>query len=1145
MTGEIGCPYKGLASFEDTDRDVRFFFGREREREIICANLMASKLTVLYGDTGVGKSSVLRAGVARTFRSKGDSHSVIVFDSWKDDPAAGLIEAVATAGGVEVRATLADTLEACAAKLSGDVYVVLDGVEEYFLYHESEEGPGTFFSQFPEAVKRPGLRASFLLAIREDALARLDRFKADLPNLFGNYLRLAHLDRAAARSAVVGPIEEYNRLLVEPSAKVEIEPALVEAVLDEVAAGRVDLGQTGRGAVADQADEERVEAPYLQLVMQRLWEAEEEAGSPLLRLSTLWELGGAEEIVRAHLERALESLTAPEKDAASAVFNHLVTPSGTKIAHAAPDLARYAGVSEADLDPVLTVLARERILRSAATNGGAARYEIYHDVLGDAVLAWRTGHETERELAGERRSAARRHRRLLAALGAGVVLVVVMAGVTAYALSQRSEARAQARTAQARQLDSAAISKFGTDPALSLLLASEAARLVPSSQAEETLRTAYIFSRERAIFRARGPVTASSYSPDGKLVLVASEDGSVRLFDAKTHKLVRSLSKGVTPALDAGFSSEGGRIAAGGKNGVAQVWDVDTGGLVGTVEHGAAIRSISLDSTGDLLATAGGRQVKIWRAAGGLIESLPWKKPVTGVFFSPGGQLVVAIGNDSVARLYEAATGRLMRTLTQGGRVTSATFGLGGRLLATTGANETARIWRVSDGQLLHELKGHRASVLDAAFSPGGSRIATASADNTGRIWNVRTGIPVATIGGHQGILEAVAFSPDGNFVVTGSADRTSQTSKADDGTGRALFAGHGDSVHTVEYSPDGSRVLTASHDGTVRLWDPAVQPQLQLIRRTAGPLEEAVYVGAGDRLLVAGPGRQAFVLRAQDGRVLESIPARGPVTAVASSPDGKLLAIAGGRVVTLHREGGGDTELGHPDKVTSVAFSPDGTRIVTGGRRGRARIWSEKGKPLTVLRGHKDEITDVAFSADGSRVATASRDAAARVWDAGTGRELRRLAPHGDAVTSVAFSPDGETILTASRDHLARLWDGETGRLAQKLQWHSGEVADATFSPDGRWILTAGPVTVGLWQPGVSEPILPYGFGGHKPRVMSAVFDPTGRFVLTAGTDHTVRRAECIACGGLDQLLALADTQLAESRRALKVEEKERYGLD
>ena len=138
-------------------------------------------------------------------------------------------------------------------------------------------------------------------------------------------------------------------------------------------------------------------------------------------------------------------------------------------------------VSETDLEPVLATLARERILRPAAADGGAPRYEIYHDVLGEAVLAWRTAHEAEREVEAERERAAGRHRRLLAVLGAGGVLLAVMTGVSVYALAQRGEARTQARTAQARQLDSAAVSQLTIDPELSLVLAAEAARLVPET----------------------------------------------------------------------------------------------------------------------------------------------------------------------------------------------------------------------------------------------------------------------------------------------------------------------------------------------------------------------------------------------------------------------------------------------------------------------------------------------------------------------------------------------------------------------------------------------------------------------------------------------------------------------------------------
>ena len=126
-------PFKGLESFEDSDRDAQLFFGREREREILVANLLASRLTVLYGDTGVGKSSVLRAGVARDLRALPEPPAVVVFEDWQDDPAGALRRDVAEATGAEPQARLAETLELGAAMVGGEVVVILDGFEEEFL----------------------------------------------------------------------------------------------------------------------------------------------------------------------------------------------------------------------------------------------------------------------------------------------------------------------------------------------------------------------------------------------------------------------------------------------------------------------------------------------------------------------------------------------------------------------------------------------------------------------------------------------------------------------------------------------------------------------------------------------------------------------------------------------------------------------------------------------------------------------------------------------------------------------------------------------------------------------------------------------------------------------------------------------------
>src|SRR5580765_6240513 len=267
--------------------------------------------------------------------------------------------------------------------LGGDLYVILDQTEELFLYHGGDDEPGTFGADFPAIVNNPDLRVNFLLSLREDTLAKLDVFRSRIPNVLGNYLRLEHLDLHAGRSAIVEPVAEYNRLADE-SSRVEIEPALVDAVLEQVVAGKVDVGATGRGAVESAGGEVRIETPYLQLVMRRLWDDELAEGGRELRVATLHRLGGAEQIVRDHVEHALTDLTSDEKDHAAELFDHLVTPSGSKIAHAIGDLAKYAGTSEAELLPVLAKLGNERILRSVAGDDSrSTRYELFHDVLAE------------------------------------------------------------------------------------------------------------------------------------------------------------------------------------------------------------------------------------------------------------------------------------------------------------------------------------------------------------------------------------------------------------------------------------------------------------------------------------------------------------------------------------------------------------------------------------------------------------------------------------------------------------------------------------------------------------------------------------------------------------------------------------------
>ncbi len=197
-----------------------------------------------------------------------------------------------------------------------------------------------------------------------------------------------------------------------------------------------------------------------------------------------------------------------QKDVAAAMYNFLVTPTGTKIAHGVRDLAGYAGIDEAEATDVLRRLSVERIVRSGE-DGAAAKFEIYHDVLADAVVAWRNRHGAERSL----HEAERRRRRALVVAAAALVGLVLFAAIAVFALVERSRSRTEARRSHARELAAAATGELDADPQQSVRLAARAARLEGRVHEEDVLRTALLAANQRAVLRAEGPVRLRGLIP--------------------------------------------------------------------------------------------------------------------------------------------------------------------------------------------------------------------------------------------------------------------------------------------------------------------------------------------------------------------------------------------------------------------------------------------------------------------------------------------------------------------------------------------------------------------------------------------------------------------------------------------------------
>jgi len=1134
-------PYQGLVPY--AEGDAEWFFGRDDWSEVLADNFRAYRVTVLYGVSGVGKSSLLRAGLIRRLGDEARENVAdlgyprllpVGFSAWSlDAPVAALKEAVREAAeevrpdlaGHSLEGDLADVLGAWPALAGGQLLLVLDQLEELFAYHERPDDP--VLEQLAASLRRGNPAVHFLLSIREDALASLDRFEGHVSGLGEHLLRLEHLDRNAAREAIVQPLERWNRTVAGPGEEVEIEPPLIEAVLEQVTAGKVTLGEDGAAALDERAG---VEAPYLQLVLTRLWDEEHRNGSRLLRLQTLERLGGADRIVRTHLDTALAALPVSDQDLAGRTFRYLVTPSGTKIAHRISDLADYAQAPPEQIEHVVDRLAGEvRVLRPA----GDGRYEIYHDALAGPIVDWRRRWE-------ERQKRRRERRRLALLVGVAAALAGIAIAVAILAVFAL-HARHDARVGQSGALAAQAISGVNEDAPRALRLAVQAAEAAPSRQAEDALRvTLANFLLSKTLRGHEGAVRSVAFSRDGRLVVTGSDEGTARIWDTDSGRTLRILRGHKGQVTSAAFSPSGALVVTGGYDGTARLWNARDGTL----------RKVLTRQTAPVLAAA----------------------------FNSRGDRVVTGGYDWTARIFDTTTGRLVHFLrAKDGPVFSAAFSPDGTLLATaSGYDGNAHLWHADTGRRVSvTLGGHRGNIEKVAFSPDGAWIVTAGSDGTARIWD-RSGSLEHTLLGHEGAVFGAAFSPDAALVVTAGTDGTARL--WDTGTGRLVrILGSGGTIFAAAFSPDGRSVVTADDDGTARLWDIDGDRPVHTLDAHAGAVRNAAFSPDGRSVVTAGDGGTAAIWDAERGRRLHLLGA-GPINSAAFSPDSKNVVTAGddGKARIWDVDGGGLRHIlsGHRGPIDRAAFSRDGTLVVTAGHDRTARVWDVRdGRLLHTLGPHYGEVLTAGFSPGGKLVVTAGGDGTARLWDTDTGRlmhsldtptpatlrsaafspdgtlvaaasdvdaawlwnaadgrRLHTLSGHAGIVWSVAFSPDGSRLVTASDDELARLWDTTSGRRLHALSGHAGTVRSAVFSPDGKLVLTAGDDwTARLWDADSGRALRT--LSGDTDAVYDAAFSPEGKRIVTASQDGTARIWTCDLCGvGVRELLTRAKERLDSS---------------
>ncbi len=541
----------------------------------------------------------------------------------------------------------------------------------------------------------------------------------------------------------------------------------------------------------------------------------------------------------------------------------------------------------------------------------------------------------------------------------------------------------------------------------------------------------------RALSGHRDVVNACGIASDGKFVVSASSDRTLKVWDPVTGKVRQTLSGHKSAVLSCVVfraARAEDLIVSGSADKTLRIWGAHNGITYRTLEgHQGAVKSCAVTPDGTLIVSASAdKTVRIWDAVKGTQLHLlkGHQKAVNACAVSSDGKWAASASDDGTLRLWNLSNGAMVRTFDgHDDPITCCAFSPNGQNLLSGAEDGTVRVWDVQTGAEKQVIKAHSEAVQACAYSANGSLILSASLDQTVRTWHATTGAHCTRHVGHTGGVMGCVFFPDGKAFISASEDTSLRLWVIQSGGERLIQNGHTGDVTDCAISPDGKYALSTSTDHTLRLWE------------------------------------------VESGREIRTL--SGHTTAVracAISPDG-TRALSGaddGSLILWDLSNGTSirTLNAHTSWVRACAFSPQGDLIISCGDDNKLKVWeADTGKLSHTLPGHKDWVTDCAFSPTGDSFVSASKDKTVILWNANTGAEIKPFKGHSAPVMGVKFTPDGKTIIAAAKADL-RFWEIVSGTFKDVRAAHSGHISDFTISADGKHVVTvAQDNCIKLWE--------------------------------------------------------------------------------